>query len=82
MLITNQLRIKTITMHNAFINTMKNIQARFESIIDNIENGNRSDARTQINRLSKLELLDMIENHYWLATPRHNRINTLRSILE
>ena len=56
---------------------------KFELIINNKINGNLSDFEEQVKKLTKLDLLNLIE--YWTGhygTERHTIINDLRLVFE
>jgi len=57
-------------------------QKKFDKIINDEINGNISDAKNAIKKLTKLELLDLIEYYSGNYGKRHLIINFMRSALE
>jgi len=52
-----------------------------QEVVDNYINGNHADFKKQIKRMSKLEILDLIEYYSGNCGSRHIIINAMRKAL-
>ena len=53
----------------------------FDQILSDIDNGNLSDVRKAVKKLTKLQMLDLIEYAAGRGAPRHITINAMRARL-
>lgn len=57
------------------------MENKFQSILDNDVNGNRTDYALAIKKLTKLEMLGYIEYCQSMGISRHNTINRIQNAL-